>query len=213
MLCTSVSCEIPAHDLPDSPQSYSWNGSTEEKLCGYDCVDVSLKLSTQHIVRLVSPLREGPGGAVNSVTIPITNALCHHFIHTHIYIYIYIYIYTHSGEKTFDPLLILYVCPLKNKWSVYNFNCWFIWTVRDRITTTTKKSKKKKYRLICILMSEISIWPLCKTWLKGLAHRMRSAAPRRVAPCLSNSNTLFSMCVRTPAAPFGVCPQRIATTV
>ncbi len=49
--------------------------------------------------------------------------------------------------------------------------------------------------------------------LKGLAHRMRRAAPRRVAPCLSNSNTLFSICVRTPAAPFGVCPQRIATTV
>ncbi len=48
--------------------------------------------------------------------------------------------------------------------------------------------------------------------LKGVAHRMRSAAPRRVAPCLSNSNTLFSMCVRTPAAPFGVCPQRPATT-
>ncbi len=50
------------------------------------------------------------------------------------------------------------------------------------------------------------------TKLKGVAHQMRSAAPRRVAPCLSNSNTLFSMCVRTPAAPFGVCPQRPATT-
>ncbi len=35
---------------------------------------------------------------------------------------------------------------------------------------------------------------------------------RRVAPCLYNSNTLFSMCVRTPAASFGVCPQRPATT-
>ncbi len=48
--------------------------------------------------------------------------------------------------------------------------------------------------------------------LKGVAHRMRRAASRHVAPCLSNSNTLFSMCVRTPAASFGVCPQRPATT-
>ncbi len=30
---------------------------------------------------------------------------------------IYIYI---EGEKIFDPLLILYVCPLTKKWSVYN---------------------------------------------------------------------------------------------
>ncbi len=67
----------------------------------------------------------------------------------------------------FDPLLILYVCPLTKKWSVYNFNGRFIWTVRDRITT--KKIKKtafqKSYKLICILMSEISIWPLRKPWL------------------------------------------------
>ncbi len=48
--------------------------------------------------------------------------------------------------------------------------------------------------------------------LKGVAHRMRSAAPRRVTPCIYNSNTLFSMCVRTPAASFGVCPQRPAAT-
>ncbi len=76
--------------------------------------------------------------------------------HTHTYIYIYIYIYIYSGGKIFDPLLILYVCSLTNKWSVYNFNGRFIWTVRDKITT--KKS-------ICILMSQISIWPLRKTWL------------------------------------------------
>ncbi len=31
-----------------------------------------------------------------------------------------IYIYIYSGEKIFDPLLILYVCPLTKKWSVYN---------------------------------------------------------------------------------------------
>ncbi len=39
-----------------------------------------------------------------------------------------------SGENNlFDPLLILYVCPLTKKWSVYNFNGRFILTVRDRI--------------------------------------------------------------------------------
>ncbi len=32
----------------------------------------------------------------------------------------------YSGGKTlFDPLLILYVCPLTNKWSVYDFNARF----------------------------------------------------------------------------------------
>ncbi len=76
--------------------------------------------------------------------------------HTHTHIYIYIYIYIYSGGKIFDPLLILYVCPLTKKWSVYNFNGRFIWTVRDK--KTTKKS-------ICILISQISIWPLRKTCL------------------------------------------------
>ncbi len=64
--------------------------------------------------------------------------------------------------------IIWVFCPLTKKWSVYNFNGRFIWTVRDRITTTTKIQKnafQKSYKLICILMSEISIWPLCKTWL------------------------------------------------
>ncbi len=41
-----------------------------------------------------------------------------------------------GGMFFFDPLLILYVCPLTKKLSVYNFNGRFIWTVRDRITTT-----------------------------------------------------------------------------
>ncbi len=41
----------------------------------------------------------------------------------------------------------------------------FIWTVRDRITTTTKNIIQRSYKLICILMSEINIWPLRKTWL------------------------------------------------
>ncbi len=67
---------------------------------------------------------------------------------------------TQWGEKIFDPLLILYVYPLTKKWSVYTFNGMFIWTVRDRIT-----HKKESYKLIWILMSQICIWPLCKTWL------------------------------------------------
>ncbi len=70
------------------------------------------------------------------------------------------------GGKKY-PLLILYVCPLTKKWSVYHFNGRFIWTVRDRITT--KKSRKiafkKNYKLICILMSQIRIWSLRKIWL------------------------------------------------
>ena len=71
------------------------------------------------------------------------------------------------GKKVFDPLLILYVCPLTNKWSVYNFNGRFIWTVRDRITNKKiqKNTCQKCYTFICILTREISIWPLCKTWL------------------------------------------------
>ncbi len=36
------------------------------------------------------------------------------------------------GKKNIWSLLILYVCPLTKKWSVYNFNGRFIWTVRDR---------------------------------------------------------------------------------
>jgi hypothetical protein len=56
------------------------------------------------------------------------------------------------GKKVFDPLLILYVCPLTQKWSVYNFNGRFIWTVRDRITTTNIHNNpcQKCYTLICI---------------------------------------------------------------
>ena len=49
------------------------------------------------------------------------------------------------------------------------------------------------------------------SYIKGVAHRTRSSAPRRAAPRLLNSNTLFSMRVHTPAAPFGVCPWRPTT--
>ncbi len=43
--------------------------------------------------------------------------------------------YIRWGKTLFGPLLILYVCPLTKKWSDYNFNGRFTWTVRDRITT------------------------------------------------------------------------------
>ncbi len=64
------------------------------------------------------------------------------------------------GENVFDPLLILNICPLTKKLSVYNFNGMFILTVRDRITTTQSRKMhfKKSYKLIFILMSEISVW-------------------------------------------------------
>ncbi len=52
----------------------------------------------------------------------------------------------YSGIKIFDPPLILYVCLLTNKWSVYSFNGRFIWTMRDRITT--KKSRKIHQKVI-----------------------------------------------------------------
>ncbi len=88
-----------------------------------------------------------------------------HFMHIYIYIYI--------QWKKMYPLLILYVCPLTKKWSVYNFNGRFIWTVRDRITTKKiqKNAFQKSYKLICILMSEISIWsPINQQdfWLPGV---------------------------------------------
>ncbi len=66
------------------------------------------------------------------------------------YYYYYYYYYT-VGEKIFDPLLILYICPLTKKWST--------------TTNIQKNAFQKSYKLICILMSQISIWPLRKTWL------------------------------------------------
>ncbi len=41
-------------------------------------------------------------------------------------------------------LMILYVWPLTKKWSVYNCNGRFIWTVEDRITTDSKLSTMAK---------------------------------------------------------------------
>ncbi len=79
----------------------------------------------------------------------------------------------YSGGKIILSLLILYTCPLAKKLSVYNFNGRFIWTVRDRITTTKsiKTHLKKLYKLISILMSQISIWyPINQQdfWLAGV---------------------------------------------
>ncbi len=66
------------------------------------------------------------------------------------------------------------------------------------------------------LAPSISLLPImdvkCPLLLIGYKGGRKPDAQRRVAPSLSNSNTLFSMCVRTPAASFGVCPQRPATT-
>ncbi len=42
-----------------------------------------------------------------------------------------------EGKKIFDPLLILYICPLTKKLSVYNLNGRFIWTERQN----TKQKK------------------------------------------------------------------------
>ncbi len=54
----------------------------------------------------------------------------------------YIYIHTHTvGKQIFGPLLSLY------------------------INNADKRTSEKSYELTCILMSEISIWPLRKTWL------------------------------------------------
>ncbi len=70
-------------------------------------------------------------------------------------------------KNVFDPLLILYVCPLTKKWSVYNCNGRFIFN-SERQNNNKKNPEKcisNSYKLICILMSQISIWPLRKTWL------------------------------------------------
>ncbi len=77
------------------------------------------------------------------------------------------------GTKWFDPLLILYICTLTKKWSVYNFNGRFIWTVRDQNNNTNIQINafQKSYKLICILISQISIWsPINQQdfWLPGV---------------------------------------------
>ncbi len=53
------------------------------------------------------------------------------------------FVVTVKKKKYIYPLLILYVCPLTKKLSVYNFNGRFIRTVRDRIT----KNKSRKTHL------------------------------------------------------------------
>ncbi len=99
--------------------------------------------------------------------------------------------FEHYFFSPLDTLFLLFLFNNKNKpLFVYLFTvgknylipCWFcmfahwqrndqsiifmfIWTVRDRITTTTKNIIQRSYKLICILMSEINIWPLRKTWL------------------------------------------------
>ncbi len=59
-----------------------------------------------------------------------------------------------GGGKLFDPLLILYVCSLTKKLSVYNFNGRFIWTVRNRIITTNPEKRIKIVFLIDLHFNE-----------------------------------------------------------
>ncbi len=78
--------------------------------------------------------------------------------------------------QIFDPLLILYVCPLTKNLSVYNFGGRFILTVRDRITTKKiqKSAFQKSYKWIFFLMSEISSWSTINQqdfWLPGVLYR------------------------------------------
>ncbi len=52
-------------------------------------------------------------------------------------------------------------------------------------------------------------------WGKKLPIKGRTPDAKRSGTsrhAMSSSNTLFSMCVRTPAGSFGVCPPRPATT-
>ncbi len=65
------------------------------------------------------------------------------------------YIGVAAGKKWFDPLLILYVCPLTKKWSVYNFNGRFISERQNNNKNIQKNKFQKSYKLICILMSQV----------------------------------------------------------
>ena len=52
------------------------------------------------------------------------------------------------------------ICPLTKKWYVYNLYVRFIWTVRQNNNNKIKRNACQHfYKLICILMSEIGIWP------------------------------------------------------
>ncbi len=69
--------------------------------------------------------------------------------------------------------MILHLCPLTNILPVYNFNGRFIWTVRDNNKKVQKNALKTSYKLICMLMSEISIRsPINKQdfWLAGVLY-------------------------------------------
>ncbi len=61
-----------------------------------------------------------------------------------LYYILIIYMYVQWGKNYLIPCWFLYTCPLTKKWSVYNFNGRFIWTVTDR-TTTTKNIQKNAF--------------------------------------------------------------------
>ncbi len=95
----------------------------------------------------------------------------------------------YSGGEKIDPLLILYILHYT---IVYNFNGRFIWNVRDRITKT-KITFKKRYKLICILMSQISIWfPINQQdlWLPGVFYtgkKLRLGALSQFVTCVKDN--------------------------
>ncbi len=131
-------------------------------------------------------------------TFIITCQRCFSIIFILFLYWIILQIYFQWGKILFDPLLILYVCPLTKKWSVYNFNGRFIWTVRNRITTKKiqKNTFKKSYKLISILMSVISIWsPINQHfWLPGVFYtgkelRLEQSLKGRVTCIKDNMST------------------------
>ncbi len=90
------------------------------------------------------------------------------------------YIYA-VGKKIIDPLLILYVCPLTKKLSIYNFNGRF------------------SNKLICILMSEIRIWiPIIQQniWLPSVFYTcIKDPCPQKQS--INQSDSKLSTMVKT----------------
>ncbi len=98
--------------------------------------------------------------------------LVSYFLHKQVHAHMHIHI--QAGHLFLDPLLILYVFPLINKWSVYNFNGRFIFQ------KIQKNVFQKSYKLICILMSQISIWSSINQqdfWLPGVFLSLKGGAP------------------------------------
>ncbi len=61
-------------------------------------------------------------------------------------------------KYTYLSLLILYVCPLTKKRSVYHFNGRFIWAVRDIITTTKIRKRWFEWNKYLIPFNQQDFW-------------------------------------------------------